>query len=124
MATEQEEIAIKMIEHAINDKNSEFTKLNNMNEYFVARTVRGATKKVIRGFRDSSKALLAQYLKNIEDGVDDPGFLIEYKKMQKCYEFYKVELSVIRDTITEYENHILSKYFFNAILGYDRRDYE
>jgi hypothetical protein len=120
--TESQELFLQLIEHALNDKHTEFEKLLYFDSYLGARITYRATKKVIDILDESADDLFNKYCKAIRKQQADVNMLIAYKQIQQAILYYKEEQKIIKDMLEDYEDWLREGHFFKAAFCGEMRD--
>lgn len=109
---------------AKNNIHTEYTRLNNINEYSAARTLNKGLNKLVWFFSNCAKGAYKEYLINLKNRVDCYQLLLDYRLLKTCEEYYAKERDIVLAAITEFNYYMTSSNIFKILLGHDRRDDE
>lgn len=116
----------EIIDKALSNKHSNIEKINNINEYFAAKTLANGLYKLSSSFSKSAVKTYKEYINNLKKKIDVVQLLIDYRVLRQCENFYLEEYFIVLDSIDEYRDYLASNNFIKSLFGYDRRndDYE
>lgn len=116
----------EIIDKALSNKHSNIEKINNINEYFAAKTLANGLYKLSSSFSKSAIKTYKEYINNLKKKIDVVQLLIDYRVLRQCENFYLEEYFIVLDSIDEYRDYLASNNFIKSLFGYDRRndDYE
>lgn len=116
----------EIIDKALSNKHSNIEKINNINEYFAAKTLANGLYKLSSSFSKSAIKTYKEYINNLKKKIDVVQLLIDYRVLRQCENFYLEEYFIVLDSIDEYREYLASNNFIKSLFGYDRRndDYE
>lgn len=116
----------EIIDKALSNKHSNIKKINNINEYFAAKTLANGLYKLSSSFSKSAIKTYKEYINNLKKKIDVVQLLIDYRVLRQCENFYLEEYFIVLDSIDEYRDYLASNNFIKSLFGYDRRndDYE
>lgn len=120
-----EELILKLIDYAKAGEHKKVDQLRFFNEYISGRITYGATKKVVNILKVSTNNLFKNYCKAVQDQQADVNMLLAYKQLQHAVNFYKEELTIIKNALVDYENYLCADNFLKAFLfGEERTDWD
>lgn len=111
-----------LIDRAISNDHSEIEKINNLNEYFAAKSLAKGLFKLSRSFSTAARIAYKEYIDKLKVRFDDLQLLIDYRTLSLCNEFYYEEYLRVFSSIEEYRNYLSLNNLFRSIMGHDRRD--
>ena len=116
----------EILDKALSNKHSNIEKINNINEYFAAKTLANGLYKLSSSFSKSAIKTYKEYINNLKKKIDVVQLLIDYRVLRQCENFYLEEYFIVLDSIDEYRDYLASNNFIKSLFGYDRRndDYE
>lgn len=116
----------EIIDKALSNKHSNIEKINNINEYFAAKTLANGLYKLSSSFSKSAVKTYKEYINNLKKKIDVVQLLIDYRVLRQCENFYLEEYFIVLDSIDEYRDYLASNNFIKSLFGHDRRndDYE
>lgn len=112
----------KLIDTALSNKHDKVEQINNINEYFAAKTLAKGLRKLIISFATSANEAYREYINNLKNRVDNVQLLFDYRILKQCEKYYYEEYNIIWATIEEYRDYLSSNNFFKSFFGHDRRD--
>ena len=112
----------EIVDKALSNKHSNIEKINNLNEYFAAKTFANGLYKLAASFSRSATKTYKEYINNLKKKIDVVQLLIDYRVLKQCENFYFEEYSIMLYQIDEYRDYLASNNFIKSLLGHDRRD--
>ena len=114
----------ELIDTALENKHDEVEQINNVNEYFAAKSLSRGLYKLFKSFARSANIAYSDYIYNLKNKIDDVQSLFDYRVLKHCEAYYYEEYVNTLSTIEEYRTYLFSSNFIRSIFGYDRRDDE
>lgn len=111
-----------LINRAVSNEHSEIEKINNLNEYFVAKSLAKGLFKLAKSFSTAAGVAYNEYINKLKVRFDDLQLLIDYRTLSLCNKFYYEEYLRVFSSIEEYRNYLGLGNLFRSIMGHDRRD--
>lgn len=116
---------IELVNHALQNKNSEFEFIRNWNMCKISRMYKRGTKRVAKVFDGLAKKLVKEYAAKIHKGNADIETLIAIKQFIVCRDFYLKENAIAKDMMSEYRTYVFSGHILDQfIFNIGRRDDE
>lgn len=112
----------KLIDTALSNKHDKVEQINNINEYFAAKTLAKGLHKLVISFTTSANEAYREYINNLKNKIDNVQLLFDYRILKQCEKYYCEEYNIIWATIEEYRDYLYSNNFFKSFFGHDRRD--
>lgn len=117
--TEQDEFFEEILNKALSGKHANFEFIKCWQEYLVARSYISGCKTIINSFNSLYLKVQRAYLKQIETASQDFNLLITMKQFETCRDYFKDEIAIAKDMISEYRayvfsGHLLDTFLFNA----------
>ena len=119
--TKMEQIQ-NLIDTALSNKHEELGQINNINEYFAAKTLAKGLHKLFTSFMTSANDAYKEYINTLKNRIDNVQLLFDYRVLKQCEKYYYEEYINTWSTIEEYRNYLSSNNFFKSFFGHDRRD--
>lgn len=116
------ELILKLIAYAKTGEHIKIEQLRFFNEYIAGRITYRATKKVVEALEYSANDLFKKYCKEVQQHQADINLLLAYKQLQYTVNFYKEELIIINESLTDYENYLWDGNFLKAFIFGEERD--
>lgn len=113
-----------LIQKALEGEASEFEFIRSYNMLKVARMYKAGVKKVVKIFDDLIKKLIYKYEKAIIVDEQTLELLMTIKQFEFCRNYYKKEVLVAKDMISEYKAYVFGGHVLNTMLGYTRPESE
>ena len=111
-----------LIDRAVSNDHSKVEKINNLNEYFAAKSLAKGLFKLSRSFSAAARIAYKEYIDKLKVRFDDLQLLIDYRTLSLCNEFYYEEYLRVFSSIEEYRNYLSLNNLIRSIMGHDRRD--
>lgn len=111
-----------LIDRAVSNEHSEIEKINNLNEYLVAKSLAKGLLKLAKSFSTAAIVAYKEYIDKLKVRFDDLQLLIDYRTLSLCNEFYYEEYLRVFSSIDEYRNYLSLGNLIRSIMGHDRRD--
>lgn len=119
--TEIEQIQ-NLIDTALSNKHVKVEQINNINEYFAAKTLIKGLRRLIIFFMTSANDTYKEYINDLKNRIDNVQLLFNYRILKQCEKYYCEEYVNNWAAIEEYRNYLYSNNFFKSFFGHDRRD--
>lgn len=114
----------ELVKKALEGKQSNFEFIRNLEMLHVAKLYRSSIRKVIKIFKDLVKSLTKEYADQISDDKQSLEVIMAIKQFDTCLAYYKKELRIAKDMISEYKTYVFSGHVLDALFGGYRPDYE
>jgi flagellin-specific chaperone FliS len=118
------EFFTELVKKALTEDNSKFEFIRNLEMLHVAKFYRSSIRKVIKIFKDLVKGLTKEYADQISDDKQSLDVIMAIKQFDACLAYYKKELRIAKDMISEYKTYVFSGHILNTLFGGYRPDYE
>ena len=102
-----ENLVSELIHQAESGNHTQFRFLRNWKEYSDAMHTRKALTLLVTSIRKSSGKFFKKYCANVSTGDADVIKLLAYCTTTKALKYYEEELSIINETIHEYEAYLM-----------------
>lgn len=111
-----------LIDTALSNKHDKVEQINNINEYFAAKTLAKGLRKLFISFMTSANDVYKEYINTLKNRVDNVQLLFDYRVLKQCERYYYEEYVNTWESIEEYKDYLSSNNFFKSFFGHDRRD--
>lgn len=118
------EFFTELVKKALTEDNSKFEFIRNLEMLRVARFYRSSIRKVIKIFKELIKGLTKEYADQISGDKQSLEVIMAIKQFDACLAYYKKELRIAKDMISEYKTYVFSGHILNTLFGGYRPDYE
>lgn len=112
----------ELIDTALTNKHNEVEQINNLNEYFAAKSLSKGLYKLFKSFAKSANIAYNDYIYNLKNRIDDVQSLFDYRTLKHCEKYYYDEYANTWSAIEEYRSYLSCGNFFKSLFGHDRRD--
>lgn len=109
-----------IIDAAMSGKHIQEEFIRSIDEFNVASAYRTGLLKILKGFNQAVRHCQRDYIKSVEDGSNIFESLIIYLQFKQCQEFYKTEIKLVSDLMTEYFNYVCAGNIISTLLGVRR----
>lgn len=115
----------ELIEMALSNNHAKYEKINNINEYFTAKTLANSLYKLADSFSKTATNVYKEYITSLKKRIDNYQLLIDYRVIKQCEKYYLEEYFNTVAVIDEYREYLATRNFFDSVFfGHDRRDDE
>jgi len=120
-----EELFKSLIDRALTQKNSNFEFIRNTDMLRAARLYKSGIKKVSKMFNNLVKELIAKHANQVRHGTATVETLLAILQFENCRDFYKKEIAIAKDMLSEYRTYVFSGHIFDQfVCGFTRPDNE
>ena len=123
-ANDPKEFFTELAKKALTEDNSKFEFIRNLEMLHAAKLYRSSIRKVIKIFKDLVKGLTKEYADQISDDKQSLEVIMAIKQFDACLAYYKKELRIAKDMISEYRTYVMSGHILNTMFGGYRPDFE
>ena len=116
------ELAEQLIKRAKEGDHSKFEFIRSLEEYFAARMIKKALKKVVKSFSTPRNNLYTAYIKDIEEGINDLNVILAFSELEQVIKFYDDEIGIVSDMIDEYVSYVHSGHIWDTLVGNYRKE--
>lgn len=116
------ELAEQLIQRAKEGDHSKFEFIRSLEEYFAAKMIKKALKKVVKSFSTPRNNLYIAYIKDIEEGTNDLNVILAFSELEQVIKFYNDEIGIISDMVDEYVTYVHSGHILDTIIGNYRKE--
>lgn len=85
----------KLIDTALSNKHDKVEQINNINEYFAAKTLAKGLHKLATSFMTSANDAYEEYINNLKNKIDNVQLLFDYRILKQCEKYYYEEYNII-----------------------------
>lgn len=85
----------KLIDTALSNKHDKVEQINNINEYFAAKTLAKGLRKLFTSFMTSANDAYKEYINNLKNRIDNVQLLFDYRILKHCEKYYCEEYNII-----------------------------
>ena len=114
----------ELVRKALEGKQSNFEFIRSYEMLKVARLYKSGTKKVTKLFNSLINDLINQYSSQIVDDKQLLETIMAIKQFEKCRDYYKQEVAIAKDMISEFKTYVMSGHILQTALGGVRPDFE
>lgn len=118
------EFFAELVKKALTEDNSKFEFIRNLEMLRVAKLYRSSIRKVIKVFKNLVKSLTKEYADQISDDKQSLEVIMAIKQFDACLAYYKKELRIAKDMISEYKTYVFSGHILDTLFGSYRPDCE
>jgi uracil phosphoribosyltransferase len=115
--TETIEIIALLLNKAQENKHTEIRLITTWREFRAFKKQAKALKVVIKILRNSANSLLKVYCKEVVEGTQDFTKLLAYNQLLEVSDYYKRELEIVNEMITEYDKYLDDCNYIATLLG-------
>lgn len=116
------ELAEQLIKRAKEGDHSNFEFIRSLEEYFAAKTIKKALKKVVKSFDTPKTNLYNAHIKSVKEGEDDLNVILAFSELVQVVKFYEDEIGIISDMIDEYVTYVHSGHILDTLIGNYRKE--
>lgn len=100
-------LAKAMLEHALNDAPTEFRLLSSADEFFGAKSVAKACRKLAKRLYKTVRRTTRDYAEGIRFGDEESIVeILSIKQVKDCADFYFREYETLKDMISEFRCYV------------------
>ena len=122
MNTDNLDLAEQLIQRAKDGEHSSFEFIRSLEEYFAAKTIKKALKKITKSFEIPKSNLYNAYVKSVKEEEDDLNVILAFSELVRIVKFYEDEIWIVSDMIDEYVSYVHSGHIIDTLVGNYRKE--